>query len=388
MQLPFRAVRTMRILFRNLRLSRWSIVIGTALVSLIGVIFMTIDVNVSLPYRGELRVGRKDHTDWHWNTFASTTPPLAQPTVDVFKCSLNDSMQNIPSSVPPPHRNFLMYKHCRTFPRLLSPTPCENDLFLLLAIKSTAIQVDRRIALRSTWGKRGYVQGKRVKLLFLVGKSLDRIQGFLLQQLLEWESRQFGDILQWDFEDSFFNLTLKEVHFLNWFTLECQWAHYVFKGDDDVFVHTSNLVEYVKGHKPSEQLFAGDIISRAYPIRLNQWKYFIPEEMYPNKPYPPYAGGGGYLMSRQTVLSLGVAVSSTDLFPIDDVFVGMCLQKINVTLTHHSGFRTFGFHQVVSHFNPCIYREIMLVHKLNPTEMWTMWSLLQDTKLKCFRLRI
>lgn len=233
----------MRILFRNLRLSRWSIVIGTALVSLIGVIFMTIDVNVSLPYRGELRVGRKDHTDWHWNTFASTTPPLAQPTVDVFKCSLNDSMQNIPSSVPPPHRNFLMYKHCRTFSRLLSPTPCQNDLFLLLAVKSTAIQVDRRSALRNTWGKKGYVQGKNVKLLFLVGKSSDTIQGYPLQQVLEWESRQFGDILQWDFDDSFFNLTLKEIHFLKWFSLECRWAHYVFKGDDDVFVHTSNLLE-------------------------------------------------------------------------------------------------------------------------------------------------
>lgn len=155
-----------------------------------------------------------------------------------------------------------------------------------------------------------------------------------------------------------------------------------------MFLFTPAICWNVKDHKPSDQLFAGDIIPRAYPIWHIQWMYFIPVEMYPNKPDPPYAGGGGYLMSRQTVLSLGVAVSSTDLFPIDDVFVGMCLQKINVTLTHHSGFRTFGFHQVVSHFNPCIYREIMLVHKLNPTKMWTMWSLLQDTKLKCFRLRI
>ncbi|KAK6325113.1 hypothetical protein J4Q44_G00044550, partial [Coregonus suidteri] len=183
----------MRILFRNQRRSRWSLVIGTAL--LIGV----------------FRLLRMNHTDWHWNTSTSTTPTRSQSTVDVFNCSLNDTMNNIPSSIPPTHHNFLMYKHCRTFPRLLSPTPCQNDVFLLLAIKSTAIQVDRRIALRSTWGKKGYVQGKMVKLLFLVGKSSDKIQGYPLQKVLEWESRQFGDILQWDFEDSFFNLTLKEV---------------------------------------------------------------------------------------------------------------------------------------------------------------------------------
>nr|XP_046175791.1 N-acetyllactosaminide beta-1,3-N-acetylglucosaminyltransferase 4-like [Oncorhynchus gorbuscha] len=359
--------KTMRILFRVQSRSRWSLVIGTVL--LIGV----------------LRLLHVNHTDGRRNTSPSAIPPQSQSAVDVFKCSRNDTM-NISSSIPPTHRNFLMYKHCRTFSRLLSPTPCQNDLFLLLAVKSTAIQVDRRSALRNTWGKKGYVQGKKVKLLFLVGKSSDTIQGYPLQQVLEWESRQFGDILQWDFDDSFFNLTLKEIHFLKWFRLECRWAHYVFKGDDDVFVHTSNLVEYVKDNKPSEQLYAGNIMS-GYPVRDKQSKYFIPVEMYPNKPYPLYAGGGGYLMSNQTVLSLEVAASSIDLFPIDDVFVGLCLQMMNITLTHHSGFKTFGLKQGVTHFNPCIYRELMVVHKLNPTEMWTMWSLQQDPKLQCFRSR-
>uniref|UniRef100_A0AAY5JYX0 Hexosyltransferase n=2 Tax=Esox lucius TaxID=8010 RepID=A0AAY5JYX0_ESOLU len=373
-------VEIMRILLKHQSCCKWSIVFGTAM--LISVIFIMMDHKFPPTDRKVYKLLPVNQSEWYWKATAHITPP--QPTKHVVECSVDNGMQNIPSHLPAPHRNFLMYKHCRKFPRLLSPTPCENDLFLLLAIKSTAIQVDRRIALRSTWGKRGYIEGKRVKLLFLVGKSSDRIQEYSLQQLLEWESRQFGDILQWNFKDTFFNLTLKEVHFLDWFSLECKWAQYVFKGDDDVFVHTSNLLEYVKDHNPSEHLFAGDIIPKAYPIRQKHLKYFIPKEMYPDKEYPPYAGGGGYLMSRKTVLSLGVAASSMDLFPIDDVYVGMCLLNINITLTHHPGFKTFGFKQVVSHFNPCIYREMMLVHKLNPTEMWTMWSLLQDPKLQCF----
>ncbi|KAJ7994276.1 hypothetical protein DPEC_G00264210 [Dallia pectoralis] len=349
---------------------------------LLCVVFITVNNNFPTAERKLQKRQPANNSEWNWliPAFTAASP---QTTKVVEMCSPENGMQDIPSHIPASHQTFLRYKHCRSFPRLLSPTPCENDLFLLMAIKSTAIQVDRRIALRSTWGKRGYIQGKRVKLLFLVGKSSDRIQEYPLQQLLEWESRQFGDILQWDFHDSFFNLTLKEIHFLNWFSLECKWAQYVFKGDDDVFVHTSNLLEYVKGRDPSDHLFAGDIIPKAAPIRLKKWKYFVPVEMYPGKRYPPYAGGGGYLMSRQTVLSLGVAASSIDLFPIDDVFVGMCMQNINITLTHHSGFKTFGFKKVVSQFDPCIYREMMLVHKLNPTEMWTMWSLLRDPKLKC-----
>ena len=160
-------------------------------------------------------------TDWHWNT--SATPP--QSTVDVFKCSLNDSMQNIPSSIPPPHRNFLMYKHCKTFPRLLSPTPCENNRFLLLANKSTAIQVDSRIALWSTCGKRVYFQGKRGETVVLSRQVIRQNTGIPAAAATGvWEQAVWGHPAV-GFWGVFFNLTLKEVYFLNWFSLECLRAH-------------------------------------------------------------------------------------------------------------------------------------------------------------------
>lgn len=326
---------------------------------------------------------------WVWSNHTKRRPPAPPPprpaTVpENFTCSVNGSRENISSDLPLAHQEFLRYKHCRSFPTLLTPSPCEDDLHLLLAIKSTAAQVERRAALRDTWGRAGRINGRRVKLVFLMGRSRDQVQNYNLQPLLEWENDRYGDILQWDFVDSFFNLTLKEVRFLSWFSRSCSSSEFVFKGDDDVFVHTENLLEFLEAHKPENHLITGDVIPKALPIRNKASKYFIPVEMYPDgKQYPPYAGGGGYLMSRQTVLELNEAAQRVPLFPIDDVYVGMCLEEMGKKPTHHSGFLTFGLGHGLKHFDPCVYRDIMLVHKLKPVEMWVMWALLQDQRSQC-----
>ncbi|XP_061117246.1 N-acetyllactosaminide beta-1,3-N-acetylglucosaminyltransferase 4-like [Conger conger] len=320
---------------------------------------------------------------WNYSSGAEVSHTPSQ----ISKCLENENLV-IPRHIPADHQLFLRYRHCREFPRLLTPRACDHDLFLLLAVKSTAAQIDRRMALRNTWGEEGTIAGKKVRLVFLLGRSQDTVKGYALQRLLKYESRRFGDILQWDFMDSFFNLTLKEVHFLRWFSQECQTAQFVLKGDDDVFIHTRNLLQFLQDKSPSNHLFTGDIIENAWPIRGRRLKYFIPVEMFPHKQYPPYAGGGGYLMSRRTVIGLNQAAQGTELFPIDDVFVGMCLQKMNVTLVFHDGFKTFGYRQSVTPFNPCIYRDLMLVHKLNPTEMWSMWSMVNDPDLTCFKRSI
>ena len=70
------------------------------------------------------------------------------------------------------------------------------------------------------------------------------------------------------------------------------------------------------------------------------------------------------------------------LYPIDDVYTGMCLQKLDLTPERHEGSRTFDIEEK-SRSNICSYVDLMLVHGRKPQEMIDIWSQLQSAHLKC-----
>lgn len=302
------------------------------------------------------------------------------------------------ASLLPTHASFDFYdylrkKDQRDFKLLIDqPTKCsgpEGAPYMLIAIKSVATDFDKRQVVRRTWGREGVFQKDvNVRRVFLLGVPQNQTALPLWDKLLGYESHTFHDILLWDFEDTFFNLTLKEIHFLQWINVSCPKAKFIFKGDADVYVNIDNILEMLEGQKINKDLFVGDIIVHARPIRRRNSKYFIPEFIYGQGTYPSYAGGGGFVMSGHTALKLHLACKEVELFPIDDVFLGMCLLRIDLQPTRHEGFRTFGIvrpsaapHLQV--FDPCFYRELMVVHSLTVPQIWLMWNLLHDPNLQC-----
>uniref|UniRef100_A0A8C9B5J5 Hexosyltransferase n=1 Tax=Prolemur simus TaxID=1328070 RepID=A0A8C9B5J5_PROSS len=320
-------------------------------------------------------------------TLAWPAPP-ARPRP--ARCQANASVATHPDFAGQPLqvRNFLLHRHCREFP-LLQDAPlgkCSGPVFLLLVIKSSPSNYERRELVRRTWGRERRVRGLQLRRLFLVGTAPDPHQARKVNRLLKMEARTHGDILQWDFHDSFFNLTLKQVLFLQWQETRCTNASFMLNGDDDVFAHTDNMVSYLQGHDPGHHLFVGHLIQNVGPIRAQWSKYYVPQVVTQEEQYPPYCGGGGFLLSRFTAAALRRAIRVLDLFPIDDVFLGMCLKLEGLKPASHSGIRTAGVpapSQRLSSFDPCFYRELLLVHRFLPYEMLLMWDALNQPDLAC-----
>ncbi|XP_036377569.1 N-acetyllactosaminide beta-1,3-N-acetylglucosaminyltransferase 3-like [Megalops cyprinoides] len=313
-------------------------------------------------------------------------------------CERNASAANIEgfATLPGHIQSFLFYRHCRHFPMLLNVpgkcgrTPRESaDVFLLLVIKSSPWNYDRREVLRKTWAKERLQNGVWIRRVFISGTTGTGIEKQRLNKMMRLENREHHDILQWDFNDSFFNLTLKQILFLEWMEKSCPQARFLLNGDDDIFANTDNMVEYLQSlsdNDGSKHLFVGHLIRYVGPIRESGSKYFVPVQVQESNSYPPYCGGGGFLLSGFTATVIYNMSHNINLLPIDDVYMGMCLEKAGLEPVSHFGVRTAGLHvpsQIADAYDPCYYREIILVHRFLPHQIYIMWHGIHEPDLKC-----
>ncbi|XP_051951100.1 N-acetyllactosaminide beta-1,3-N-acetylglucosaminyltransferase 3-like [Xyrauchen texanus] len=312
-------------------------------------------------------------------------------------CEQDVNAANVTGFSKLPHhvQDFLLYRHCREFPMLQEvPTKCGGpknsaDVFLLLVIKSSPENYDRRQVLRKTWAKEQQHKGLWMRRIFIIGTSGTGFDKQRLNKLVKLENDENQDILQWDFNDTFFNLTLKQILFLQWMDRWCPQARFLLNGDDDIFANTFNMVEYLQGQEGndgSKHLFTGHLIQNVGPIRHPASKYYIPVQVQESERYPPYCGGGGFLLSGFTARTIYNMSHSITILPIDDVYMGMCLEKAGLHPESHFGVRTAGLYipsQNVDTFHPCYYREIILVHRFLPHQIFVMWNEILDPNLKC-----
>ncbi|NXL94852.1 B3GN3 acetylglucosaminyltransferase, partial [Alectura lathami] len=308
-------------------------------------------------------------------------------------CVANASVHNISgfAELPEQSRDFMSYQHCRSFPQLLNvPGKCggpkrSSDVFLLLAIKSSPTNYGRREVIRKTWGQQRTFEGAQIRRVFLLGVAPKAQDVRKLNRLLRQEQREHRDVLQWDFRDTFFNLTLKQLLFHAWLHESCPGAHFIFNGDDDVFVNTDNMVSYAQGYKSSQHMMVGQVLINTGPIRDAGSKYFVPKQLMASGLYPPYCSGGGILMSGFTAHVIHQESQGIALFPIDDVYLGMCLEKAGLKPSSHNGIRLWGMYvpSRADPFDPCYYRELLLVHRFVPYEMAMMWNAIHEPQLIC-----
>ena len=224
----------------------------------------------------------------------------------------------------------------------------KRDVFLLLVVKSVCKFRSRRAAIRATWGNEPWARQFlhfHVRLIFLLGscqegKSSERGE----ENSLERESREHNDILQWDFAESFRMVTLKDVLFLQWVARSCREVPFIYKGDDDVFVNTPNLIKHLVTNVRREEmtsLMLGWVMKKSKRVDDVSDKYYVSRDLYPRDFYPPYVSGGGFVMTGRLALSLFEATLTTPMFPIDDAFVGVLMKKVGVSPKSDPRFKLY-----------------------------------------------
>ncbi|XP_024290888.1 lactosylceramide 1,3-N-acetyl-beta-D-glucosaminyltransferase A [Oncorhynchus tshawytscha] len=266
----------------------------------------------------------------------------------------------------------------------------EKDILLLLLIKSSPENFERRRAIRSTWGNETYIRqdlGVTVKVMFVLGlpKQHDTAQTWRgrsggIQDSLVDEDRRHGDMVQQDFVDTFHNLTLKLLLQFRWAHFYCPHARFLMTADNDIFVHMPNLVRYLQDmdRKGVTDFWIGHVHRGAPPIRQKESKYYVPQEMYPWASYPDYTAGAGYVVSRDVADKIYQAslTLNASLY-IDDVFMGICANAMGVSPQEHVYFSGEG----KAPYHLCIYDKMMTSHG-HVADIYELWEAATNPEVK------
>ncbi|XP_050306143.1 lactosylceramide 1,3-N-acetyl-beta-D-glucosaminyltransferase-like [Anthonomus grandis grandis] len=202
-----------------------------------------------------------------------------------------------------------------------------GDLLLLVIISSAPKHVKKRQTIRDTWGRKR----DHIKFLFNLGLSDQRTNA-----AIKLEDFRHQDIIQGNFLDSYKNLTYKSTLAVKYASEQCNSAKFILKCDDDVFVNTPQLMNFLKVDlaptRPENTIFC--LINDKMPVirdpNEDNSKWYVPYEEFREEVYPRYCSGMFVLMTPDVAFNLHKHAQKTAFFWIDDVFLtGLVAKRID-----------------------------------------------------------
>ncbi|CAH8444553.1 unnamed protein product [Schistosoma turkestanicum] len=230
-------------------------------------------------------------------------------------------------------------------PVLLPSNHCDvitnkNLTNIIIFIKSTVHEFELRRSLRNTWANvQCYTRYTiRPHIYFTLGRenSSNWINATIQSKLLV-EHEQYHDILQFNFIESYYNLTRKLIGSIEYYaTFHCSNAKFVIFIDQDFIVNPANLAKFLLSITKTQysKLVAGYVIKNAKPFRALNSKWFISRQIYPFDSYPDYPLGGTMIFSRPVIITMNEQLRHMRLFPFDDVLIGIILEKLKIPIIH------------------------------------------------------
>ncbi|XP_066927786.1 beta-1,3-galactosyltransferase 1-like [Clytia hemisphaerica] len=197
---------------------------------------------------------------------------------------------------------------------------------ILFLVFSHIGNVDRRTAIRRTWGapmnfpkQRAMFKNATYKVLFITGFVADKIKK------AKEESKTHRDMLITNRTENYFDISRRTQFGIHWTIRNCKFDFF-FKTDDDVFVSIPNTYNFfykdpfAVEHKTS--LYAGLMHMRGGPNRNKNSKWYIDKKRWGQTVYAPFATGMAIILSRNVAERIEPYFQWENVFPLEDVNIG------------------------------------------------------------------
>ena len=270
-----------------------------------------------------------------------------------------------------------------------------NEIFLIMLISSKPIDFSHREAIRKTWGKLTTIQGREVRVIFVLGAYTH--QSITVTKKLQQEADTYHDLLILSAveESHTTSRTLKLIGALKWVSRHCPYARFMYKGDDDTFVNIDLMVAHLSytKHSPDGQVDGSYYSPVSIDHYIRKVKLYMgslyednvdrssgpPSQTDHVTYFPPFVSTNGYILSGDVIPALYNASLSLEMLISDDVYQGLLAKRIGLKVMRHNGFRSKGFRNAVfrSDIDTCTIRRGIWTMKMHGfvdkslTDVWT-----------------
>ena len=250
-------------------------------------------------------------------------------------------------------------------------SPDQVDIFIIVTTAYTHLR--NRATLRNTWLTRTRDNTAKVRYAFFLGQT----SNYQLTKYVAREAEHYRDVVIADFSDSYNNLTYKTMAAFQWVYKNCGQVKYVMKTDDDMYVNVGNLISLTTRFRGLLQSRVLGSCKKHSPVRLQSSKYYIPTDVYPFAEYPTTCSGTGYVTSIKVVEKIIRTSPNVPYFPLEDVYVALCLDKSGLGTRRYQGFLS----SVPSSAPLCIFKGRIVItgHIRNWRTIEEIWNLECDT---------
>ena len=197
-----------------------------------------------------------------------------------------------------------------------------KDLLFIAFVPVSPKKIEYRSVVRTTWGQ--HQAAFNFKVVFLAGHD-DKCT--YANKMIKEESEIYGDIVQANFSDTYFNLTTKTMMGFRWVSTYCGNAKYTLKIDDDMVVSVKDLTGYlnalIKNNTHRTNSFLCKYYWRSYVYRDKRSKFYLSKEEHPQNYFDPYCDGQAYILTTELTGKMFDVSLHVKQMKFEDVYIGV-----------------------------------------------------------------